>query len=150
MADSLINRFNTKWEETESGCWNWTGWCYGTGYGRFSHSADKKESAHRLSYRLYKGDPAGFDVCHTCDNKQCVNPSHLFLGNAFTNANDMVAKGRSKAGRGKLPYGVGRQPGGRFAARIQFGGRMIHLGAFSTAEEAHAMAISYRNEMRGI
>lgn len=27
-------------------------------------------------------------ICHTCDNKRCVNPEHLYIGDAGDNAQD--------------------------------------------------------------
>ncbi len=33
-------------------------------------------------------------VCHHCDNRPCVRPEHLYLGDATTNSADAVARDR--------------------------------------------------------
>jgi hypothetical protein len=56
--------------------------------------------AHRFIYEKVIGPvPEGRWVLHSCDVRGCVNPHHLFLGDAEANSWDMVVKDRH--GRGE-------------------------------------------------
>lgn len=91
-----MTRFFDKVDMTE-GCWLWKAGLRGkTGYGAFKLNG-KVVDAHRVSYQINIGEiPDGMCVCHSCDNRLCVNPNHLFLGSAKSNWKDGFDKGRIK------------------------------------------------------
>lgn len=91
----------------KDGCWGWRGSKSG-GYG-FIKIDGRYTSAHRFSWELCYGKiPEGDGyhgtcVLHKCDNRECSNPDHLFLGSHMDNMQDMMDKGRR---REKEKWGV--------------------------------------------
>ncbi len=86
-------RFWKKVEKTDS-CWLWRGSRMMRGYGGFG-IAGTIWTAHRVSWVIHYGPiPNGKWVLHKCDVRPCVNPDHLFLGDAKDNTVDMLLKGR--------------------------------------------------------
>ncbi len=77
-----------------SACWPWLKYRNKSGYG-FLTFHNQAWLAHRLVYAFIHGSiPDGLCVCHTCDNRACCNPFHLWLGSIADNNRDMNAKGR--------------------------------------------------------
>jgi hypothetical protein len=94
----------------KSECWLWKGGVLENGYGIFhwvEGGKGKSRSAHRCAYELAYGPIAeGMMVLHTCDNRTCVRPDHLYLGTHEQNMRDMKERNRAATGEhnGKQLY----------------------------------------------
>ena len=94
ISQKYIERFWEKVEQTgKTQCWRWKGFKNKQGYGRMGIAASVCVNAHRISWVIHNGEiPEGKFVCHRCDNPECTNPEHLFLGTRQDNINDMMIK----------------------------------------------------------
>jgi hypothetical protein len=87
-------------------CWIWTGTIGRGGYGRIKDQSGRSFYTHRFSYELSNGIiQKGKYVCHSCDIASCCNPAHLWIGDAKTNVQDCIEKGRFKS----IRYNINRQ-----------------------------------------
>lgn len=77
-------------------CWPWQRTRNKRGYGQ-TWFEGRLQVSHRVVWQLVYGEPApsDHDVCHSCDNPPCCNPTHLFLGTRLENVRDMMQKGRA-------------------------------------------------------
>jgi len=102
LTDRQLRNFWKKVDKAgDDECWMWTGSKLGK-YGGFGTS-NGVIGAHRIAWIIANGQiPPGDGyhgtcVCHFCDERTCVNPSHLFLGSHIDNMMDMDTKGRRKS-----------------------------------------------------
>lgn len=86
-------------------CWEWTGYrTIQNGYGR-TRWRGKELVAHRIALSLTDGFwESNLSVCHTCDNRLCCNPAHLWRGTYADNIRDMRTKGRHNDPRGEANH----------------------------------------------
>ena len=88
-----VEQFWANVDKTGS-CWLYTGCRDKWGYGDMTYMG-KHMQAHRLAWKLLRGDPGELDVLHTCDNAPCCNPDHLYLGTDADNARDRLERDRN-------------------------------------------------------
>jgi hypothetical protein len=90
------------WHGSE--CWDWTASLSSSGYGQIVLEGHVCP-AHVVSFYIAHGRlPKPFGL-HHCDRPICVNPIHIFEGDAKANYDDAVSKER-------MPWQAGRQWGG--------------------------------------
>lgn len=80
---------------TPGGCWIWNGMVSHKGYGTTSYNG-QNVFVHRKVYEVVHCVLLTTEqfACHTCDQRACWNPAHLFIGDAAANNNDCAKKGR--------------------------------------------------------
>jgi hypothetical protein len=97
-------RFAMQVKAQPNGCLHWIGGRDQDGYGcmRGEAAGQMHYRAHRWSWSFHNDRPIPprGHICHTCDDPRCVNPDHLFLGDALINMQDKIAKGRQRAPAG--------------------------------------------------
>lgn len=54
-----------------------------------------EEYVYRIAWVLENGGiPSGKFICHHCDNPNCANIRHLYIGDSKSNVSDMMSRGR--------------------------------------------------------
>lgn len=103
MARWPLNQVDRFWSQVKKvegeGCWEWIGSISSGGYGRI-HFDGWLQQAQRVSWLITHGAPRKEDwILHRCDNRRCVRPDHLFLGDNQDNVDDCRQKQRHAFGK---------------------------------------------------
>lgn len=98
LYDKIISKLDIR---GPGECWRYLGTIApDTGYGKVYITSTRQMNAHRALMIAKYGPLGRWDfVCHHCDNRWCVNPSHLYIGNNQMNARDMAARKRHHLNR---------------------------------------------------
>ena len=79
MRMTIEERFWGKVKKREDGCWVWNAGVGGKGYGHFK-AKGSTHVASRVAYVISgRVLPEGVNLHHLCQNKLCVNPSHMAI-----------------------------------------------------------------------
>lgn len=82
---------------TQTGCWEWTRGLTADNYGEITYRG-RQRPVHRVVASIVKNVDidSPLDALHSCDNKRCFNPDHVFFGTTKENAQDASKKGLLK------------------------------------------------------
>jgi hypothetical protein len=113
----------------------------------------KQKRVHRVVYEaIYGPIPDGLIVCHSCDNRACCNPEHLFLSDHAGNAADRNAKNRQaigdKHGRAKLTdaqvAAIMRDPRRRHVIAREYGISEVYVYGLRAGHAPRAAGVASR------
>jgi hypothetical protein len=134
-------------------CWLWTGAPLPGGYGRINLGGKGSDYtlAHRASWEINHGPiPVGIMVCHACDNRLCVNPSHLFLGTHQENMADGRAKSRFASGERQHLAKLTRDSVGEIRRLYRLGVVQVQLAERFGVSQSQISSIVRRNVWREV
>lgn len=75
------------------GCWEWLGPVSSNGYG-IVYVDGRSVGAHRAAWYFTHSEWPYPMLRHACDNRSCVNPSHLTVGTHKENMRDLTSRDR--------------------------------------------------------
>ncbi len=148
LTTELTTSFWAKVKKPENpinDCWEWPGAKTEDGYGKiYSGVNGKYYRAHRVSWTIHNGAiPEGLIVCHTCDNPQCTNPNHLYIGTVYDNAWDRIKRGRTHISTGEYVRPISKMEYSEWIQQIvaKLSGRKGSINHFAVLNEEKVVQI---------
>lgn len=104
--------------ETETDCWQFTGYCPPHGYGQVGQNL----AVHRIVWEHFRGPiPDGLQLDHLCRNRPCCNPDHLEPVTSRVNVLRGVGFGATNAAKTHCDHGHELTPDNVYARPDRFG-----------------------------
>lgn len=138
---SVEERFWPKVIKGKTECWLWNASLMPNGYGSFVGLGERY--AHRVSYRLFKGEiPDGFQVDHKCHVRNCVNPDHLQAVTPSENGQNRSGPNTNTvSGIRGVSWDASRE---QWLVMLKVNGRSKNIGSFENIGDAEVAAIEAR------
>ena len=95
IEEILLSRYVEAAGPMKTPCWIWVGATDKGGYGSFTMKG-KCLRAHREALKIKENRQLSSNeyALHKCDVRSCINPEHLYVGDARENALDSYNRGR--------------------------------------------------------
>lgn len=140
-----VDRFDSTYRVSESGCWEWTGSTTHNGYGQF-YDGTGMIRAHRYAWGRENGPiPDGLVVDHLCHVRKCVNPAHMRLLTASENQqNRRGVQARNSSGYRGVYWD---EPKKKWAVKVGVNGKTVYGGRYLDRHEAGRVAAEMRSEL---
>lgn len=135
----------------ESDCWPWTAAVRSKkeGYGAFWMNG-RHHPTNRIALMLSGVEVQdGMVACHKCDNPNCCNPRHLFVGTPRENNDDKVLKGRNPKGQS---HGMARLTDAQTAEILSLkptSGKRLAAGVPQEIANKYGITKQYVSELMG-